>query len=320
MSGKCNKSECGAPEIRCHDDYDDYKDCPNFILGAPEKKTKKEKPRAEGKKSNLSWTGQAFSLDEISLVSARTSPIMIGVVGKADAGKTTFLAMVYTLLLNGKTLKEYDFAGTKTILGWDELHHQLKFKQGNVPFPSPTPVGSNRLFHFALRNKEEQLKDILFSDASGEVFSLWSINRDDENAESARWIYANSNAFMLFIDCQALIDKQNSAKREIMRIAKALTHDLNGRPVIAVWSKADKKGEIIPSIKDTLQTELAKLFSIYHEIDISNFLEPGPDKLVHENNLAAIDWLLEKILLPSNSDLTLAETNSDDLFINYKGI
>ena len=62
------------------------------------------------------------------------------------------------------------------------------------------------------------------------------------------------------------------------------------------------------------------MFSTYHEIEISNFLEPGPDKLVHENNLAAIDWLLEKILLPSNSDLTLAETNSDDLFINYKGI
>jgi hypothetical protein len=124
---------------------------------------------------------------------------------------------------------------------------------------------------------------------------------------------------MLFIDCQALIDKQNSAKREIMRIAKALTHDLNCRPVIAVWSKADKKGEIISSIKDTLRTELANLFVNYQEIDISNFLEPGPDKLVHENNLATIDWLLEKIMLPSNSDLTLAETNSDDLFINYKG-
>ena len=227
--------------------------------------------------------------------------------------------MVYTLLLNGKKLQDYNFAGTKTILGWDELHHRLKLSQGGVPFPPPTPVTSNRLYHFALRNSEEHLKDILFADASGEVFSLWSVNREDENAESARWIYSNSNAFMLFIDCEALLKDKNFAKREIMLIARQLSHDLKDRPVIAVWSKSDKKTEVLPVIKESLKSELENLFSNYHEIEISNFLEPGPDELVHKNNLTVIDWLLEKIMLPSNPDLTLARTDSNDLFINYKG-
>ncbi len=321
MTGKCKIAECGAPEIPCHNGCEDFTTCPNFIAEIVEKKTKKGKLTTDEKKSNLNWTGQAFSLDELSLISSRTSPALIGIVGKADAGKTTFLAMIYTLLLNGRTFKEFNFAGTKTILGWDELHHRLRLKQGEVPFPPPTPVGSHRLYHFALRNRDEQLKDVLFSDASGEVFSLWSINRDDddENAEIARWIYSNSNAFMLFIDCEALIEQKNLAKREIMRIAKQLCHDLKNRPVIAVWSKSDKKAEILSTIKDSLKTELENLFSNYQEIEISNFLEPGPDELVHKNNLAAIDWLLEKIMLSSNPDLTLAETNSDDLFINYKG-
>ena len=222
MSGKCNIAECAAPDVPCHNGHDEFSECPHFTAGINEKKIKKETPLLAEKKSNLSWTGQSFSLAEISLVSSRTSPILIGIVGKADAGKTTFLAMVYTLLLNGKALKDYDFAGTKTILGWDELHHRLKLKQGNVAFPPPTPVSSNRLYHFALRNKEKQLNDVLFADASGEVFSLWSINREDEYAESARWIYSNSNAFMLFIDCQELIDHNRiPRKREIMRIAKA---------------------------------------------------------------------------------------------------
>ncbi|MDP1880828.1 MAG: hypothetical protein Q8K60_07800 [Parachlamydiaceae bacterium] len=318
MEGKCKIAECAAPDVPCHDGCEDYKTCSNFIAEIIEKKAAKEKTSSEIKQSNLNWTGQAFSIQELPLVSSRTSPVLIGIVGKAAAGKTSYLAMLYTLLLRGKSLKEFNFAGTKTILGWDELHHRLKLKQGSVPFPTPTPASSNRLYHFALRNRGEQLKDVLFSDASGEVFSLWSIHREDEQAQNARWIYANSNGFMLFIDCQALVEGQSLAKREIMRIAKQLSHDLKDRPVIAVWSKSDKKNEILPTIIDSLKAELSALFTNYNEIDISNFLEPGPDELVHENNLSAVNWLLERIIIPSNADLTLDAITSDDLLINYR--
>lgn len=318
MAGECKLKECGAPEVRCHLDKDDCTQCENFVAEAAEKKIKREKA-AEIKKSSIGWNGQAFTTDELGLVSARTSPIIIGVVGRADAGKTSFLAMLYTLLLSGKKLKDYDFAGTKTILGWDGLYHRLKFKKGNVAFPQPTPVSSNRLYHLALRNEEQQLKDIFFADASGEVFTLWSVNRNDENADNARWIYSNSNAFMLFIDCEALLTDKNAAKKEVMLIAQQLTSDLKDRPVIAVWSKSDKKKEVLLNIKETLKTELENLFLNYTEIEISNFLEPGPDELVHINNLAVVDWLLEKIMIPSSPDLSLNEIVSDDLFINYKG-
>jgi hypothetical protein len=318
MTGVCKLPECGAPGVRCHLDHDDYTQCPNFVAEATENKTKKEKS-TEQKKSSLGWSGQAFTIDDLALISSRTSPVLIGIVGKADAGKTTFLAMLYTLLLSGKKLKEYNFVGTKTILGWDALYNRLQFKKGNVAFPLPTPVSSNRLYHFALRNDEQLLKDVLFADASGEVFTSWSVNRNEELAENARWIYANSNAFMLFIDCEALLNDKNAAKKEVLLIARQLTHDLKNRPVIAVWSKSDKKNEVLPNIKDTLKNELEVLFSNYKEIEISNFLEPGPDELVHINNLAAVDWILEKVMLPSAPDLTLEEIVSDDLFINYKG-
>lgn len=318
MIGKCRLQECAAPAVKCHLGHDDHTQCPNFSLDDSEKKNKKEKI-PDKLKSILGWSGNAFFTEELALVSSRTSPILIGVVGKVDAGKTSFLAMLYTLLLNGKKLKNFIFAGTKTILGWDELYHRLKLKKGSVPFPKPTPVSSNRLYHLTLRNKEQKLKDILFADASGEVFSLWSVNRNDENAENARWIHANANAFMLFIDCEALIVNMNAAKRDILRIARQLTYELKGRPVISVWSKSDKKKEILISIRNSLKSELENLFSNYSEIEISNFLEPGPDVLVHKNNLKAIDWLLEKISQPSNSDLTLEEIDSKDIFIIYRG-
>jgi len=227
--------------------------------------------------------------------------------------------MVYTLLLSGKKLKRYDFSGTKTILGWDELHHNLSMQKGEVAFPDPTPVSSNRLYHFALRDNEGHLKDVLFSDSSGEVFTLWSQNRDDVNAENARWIYENSNGFMLFIDCEALSTKKNFAKSEIVHIAQQLTYDLKKRPVIAVWSKTDKKKEVHPQIVRSLRKELQSLFANFTEINISNFLVPGPDEVVHENNLKAIDWLIDKIMIPSSQELVISKIKTDDIFLNYRG-
>lgn len=317
MSGKCKLSECAAPDVRCHEDFDDPAQCPNFVSETIEAKVKKEKI-TEVKKSQLGWSGDAFTTEELGIVTSRSNSILIGIVGKADAGKTTFLSMLYTLLLNGKKFEGFDFAGTKTILGWDELYHRLKLQRGSVPFPSVTPVESNRLYHFALRNKDGHLKDLLFADASGEVFSAWSVNREDESAENARWIYSNVDGFMLFIDCEALLVDQNSAKKEIMLIARQLTSDLRNRPVISVWSKSDKKSKIAKTIKESIKIELGQLFENYSEIEISNFLEPGPDELVHTNNIAAVNWLLERLTKTPNP-ITIEVISSNDLFINYRG-
>jgi hypothetical protein len=319
MAGKCKLTECGAPAVPCHEGCENFKDCENFISEKVASKMKRE-VKKEQSVSSLGWSGEALSINDIAIVSNRNSPYLIGAFGKADAGKTTYLAMVYTLLLNGGTLAKYNFSGTKTIIGWDQLHHRLKLSQGGVAFPPPTPVSANRLFHLALRGIDEKLVDVLFADASGEVFTLWGVNREDENAESARWIYANSNAFMLFIDCEALVNGKNAAKREIMQIARQLSNDLKDRPVIAVWSKADRIDEILPSIKDSLKSELSGILPKITEVEISNFLVPGPDELVHKNNLAAIDNLLDRMIVISNSDLPLTAYATTDSFVNYKGI
>lgn len=318
MAEKCSNPDCPAPP-HCHEGKDDYKQCDFWLKNNSEKIEEKEKPKKESKNSNLTWTGEPFQIEDIAKVSRRSTPIFIGVVGKADAGKTTFLAMLYTLLLNGKKFKNFNFAGTKTILGWDELHHKLKVQKNKVAFPDPTPSQYYRLLHFALRNAEDQLKDVFLSEASGEVFSLWSQNRDDVNAENARWIYDNSNGFILFIDCVDLIERKNLAKTEVIDIAQMLQHSLKGRPVIAVWSKSDMKEEIHIKIKDSLKEELQDLFSNYTEIDISNFSSDDPDKLVHENNLEVIDWLLNKILVPAGTNFIINSNHKNDLFLNYKG-
>ena len=319
MTGKCSNPDCAAP-ISCHEGKEKHTECEFWVKSnAPQSKTKST-PKKE-KKSDLPWTGEALTIDELPKVTYRNTPLIIGVIGKADAGKTTYLAMLFTLLLRGIKLKEFDFCGTKTINAWDKLYQKLKVQQEGVTFPDPTPAQYIRLLHLALRNHSKKLKDILISDASGEVFSIWSKNRNDVNAENARWIYEHSNAFILFIDCDDLINRKAQAKTDIVDMAQMLKHDLRNRPVIAVWSKSDKKEDVHPTIREKLQGELKELFENYKEIDISNFSSDDPDVLVHKNNISVLDWLLSRVFTLNKSEI-LIENDSvvNDIFLNYKSI
>lgn len=318
MEGKCSNPDCPAP-ISCHDGHDNHTECPNWIKNNLHKTKDTKEPSRKSSKSSHVWSGDVLKISDISQISYRNAPIVIGLAGKAKAGKTTFLSMLYTLLLNGEGFSNYGFAGTKTIIGWDNLYNKLKVKDNKVSLPEPTPTNYLRLLHFALRNNEDQLKDLLLTDASGEVFTNWSQNKDAANAENAQWIYDRSNGFVLFIDCDDLIRRKNSAKTEIIDIAEMLNNDLKGRPVIAVWSKADLKADVHPKIQESLQKELQEIFPNYREIDISNFPSKNPDEIVHKNNLKVIDWLLSSIILPSKKNIEISNNYENDIFLNYKG-
>lgn len=318
MGGNCSNPECAAP-INCHEGKDKPADC-EFWINSNAQPSKKTTTIKKEKMSDLPWSGEALNIEELIKVTFRNPAIIIGVVGKADAGKTTYLAMLFTLLLRGVKLQDFDFCGTKTIKAWDEFYHKLKVQKESVAFPDPTPAQYIRLLHLALRNKSKLLKDIFLSDASGEVFSIWSQNREDERAENARWVYEHSNAFILFIDCEDLINRKNQAKTEVVDIAQMLKHDLKNRPVIAVWSKSDRKDEVHTKIKEKLQEELSEIFeNNFTEIDISNFSAEDPDVLVHKNNIIVLDWLLSVIFSVSKTEITLEnEYVGRDIFLNYK--
>jgi len=317
MAGKCSNPDCAAP-ISCHEGKDIHTECEFWSNSGVELKTRKTGSKQE-KKTDLPWTAEALNIDGLGGVTYRNTPIIIGIVGRADAGKTTYLAMLFTLFLRGGKLEEFNFCGTKTIKAWDDLYHKLKIQKESVAFPDPTPFQYIRFLHLALKNKKDRLKDIFLSDASGEVFSLWSQNRDDENAENARWIYKHSNAFILFIDCEDLINRKNLAKTEIIDLAQMLKHNLKDRPVIAVWSKSDKKEEVHSRLKEKLQEELKELFENFEEIDISNFSVEDPDLLVHKNNISVLDKVLNKIYSSSKSIIKLENMNvPKDNFLNYK--
>ncbi|TRZ47803.1 hypothetical protein D4S03_11060, partial [bacterium] len=258
MRNKCGKIDCPAPKGLCLEHASpDYQKCDNW-LGNKMNQPIEKREVANKKGQSLPWTGEPLEPTDIEIVSYRSAPLIIGMVGGADAGKTSYLGMLYTLLFNGKKFEHWSFAGSYTLAAWETLAQYLKIKPtGKVEFPPPTPSNPDfySLYHIALK-RGDLFRDALFADSSGEVFRLWSENVHDLNAENARWIYEKSSAFIFMVDSVALIDRRGLAKTETVQMAEQLAANLEGRPVAVVWSKADEIGNVRGTIKKALEEDL----------------------------------------------------------------
>jgi hypothetical protein len=321
MIKKCSNPECTAPKGLCDESLDrEYQQCPFWNVDG-EKKDEKIPNTKNGKTSLIPWSGLALQPKDIEILSHRSTPLIIGMIGAPNAGKTSYLGMIYTLLFNGKKLEGWGFVGSQTLIAWETLAKFLKIKpNGKADFAPPTPSNPDyySLYHFALRN-QENLCDILFADSSGEVFTLWSNDINDVNASNARWISEKSDAFIFFIDCEALIERRGPAKRDIVQMAGQLSAGVGERPVVVVWSKSDRIDEIRPNIKNAVTEAMQDCFPNSETIMISNFSKDDPDVLCHKNNLRVTEDLLKKLNKPKEIDLIPEIGDTTDLFFKYRG-
>jgi hypothetical protein len=319
IKGHCSNPECQAHVTgKCYEDKENLGYCSKWITDKTITTTAKR--NKSNSVSTVEWTGEALSPDTLNKVSQRSNVNIIASVGNVGAGKTSYLGMLYLLLLNGYRLDDYHFAGSYTITAWEKLADKLRFKRGDVEFPQPTPSNPDyyHLLHLALK-REYKLYDIILADASGEVFKLWADNKDDENAENARWIHSNANAFLLFIDCYELESRKAAARAEIMDIANRLAQDLEKRPVAVVWSKADRINSVHEKIKEYVKERLNEIFGAhYKEFEVTNYPNANPEELCHGNNLKTLNWLLSCSIQASGIIPMVDTINKEDIFLNYR--
>ncbi len=196
----------------------------------------KQKRSGTSKNQGVEWSGFSLRLAEVELLSRRSNPLIIATVGEVAAGKSSFLGMLHTLLLRGHTLQQNTFAGSLTLLGWEALAVALRFHKGQATDQPATPSDPSyySLQHWALRRADGRVMDVLFPDASGEVFSQWAVNQEDSNAANVRWIHRHADAFVFFVNCEALVEKRGEAVTNLLDLADRLRKGLDGRPVLVV--------------------------------------------------------------------------------------
>ena len=317
----CAKEGCYAPDDFCLELAGPLHEKCAFFANADNTEAPAKATKTLAEARSIPWTGEWLRPEQLDLMTHRGTPKIIGLIGASGAGKTSYLAMLYSLLFNGKHIENWDFAGSYTLNGWELQAKTLQVQDdGTVRNPDATPSDKDfySLYHLALRH-DGFLHDILFADSSGEVFSKWADNVNDPAAENARWIYGNSHAFLFFVDCEAIIQQRGRAKRDIVQVAEQVKCRLRGRPVVIVWSKADLAENMRDNIVEAIKRSLSEAFPGAISLEISNYSKSDSDQLCHINNISVAKTVLNQLANPNPLRINPKPAQTDDFFFLYRG-
>lgn len=265
----------------------------------------------------IPWSGSVLGLTDLGFVAGRSKPIVLAVMGPHNAGKTTLLGACYLLLGSGhRPTDELRFSGSCSLAGWENVASPLRWKPGSVPpaFPphtTSTTARSPGLLHLAFTQEDDYRTDYMITDAPGEWFRKWAVNRDAPDAEGARWAAEHADAFVLVADRQALAGSDMGAARTaIQLIARRLSDELRGRPVTLVWTKSDVS--ISREMEEGVRSAVLKLLPDTPEFAVT--IMHSPDEPENEQGfLDLLRWVLN-IRRPTVRLPEPAANNSDPFF------
>lgn len=318
MAGKCSHPSCFPNDTGCNvEGWSNLSECKYYEKAEV---TAEENQPTEEEFYRIPWTGNTLGLSDLNFLTASAKPILVGIAGVASAGKTTFLASLYCLLRHGKKIGGYSFSGSLTLNGWENIAWYLSWKNnGNIQFPPHTTNNSGRvagLLHLALKNKNGEKKDLIFTDAPGEWFDHWRNNVNSENAKGAKWIHDNCDAFLLFADCDMLAgSKRGQAKLQINSVADRLFERIGDRPFGLVWSKSDvavsdiTKEQILSHIKENPLTHFNEFVTSVNE---------GEGGIFHQNICESINWIIEKLGSNINNIPQISSFKQEDMFLSKR--
>lgn len=264
MTRKCDNPRCFVHEGEgCAEGHVQFKECPSWTTHAPTAEEIEETNPSKNS-ARVNWSGSTLGLADLANLAPRGRSILIGVLGAHDTGKTTLLMGTYLQLCLGRTLADACFAGSHSLGAWEALAAWARFDDAaRLPrFPQHTPRGTGRvpgLLHLALRGRGDEHRDVFLADAPGEWFTRWSIQEDAPDAEGARWIAGNADAFLIVGDCERLSGPQRGQTRSDLRqLVERLGKHAGRRPTTLVWAKNDHRPSegIVNAIRTALRDQI----------------------------------------------------------------
>jgi len=276
-----------------------------------------------GRQLRLPWTGNSLGMLDLELVTACNRTALVGVVGPYNSGKTTLLTLFYLLIQHGEQLSTGTFAGSWSLVGWENLAAKLRWRrgEGGPKFPPHTSRTAGRqpgLLHMALRDRTNIRHDFLLTDPPGEWFTVWAQKELTEGAEGARWVQQYADRFLFLVDREALATKERGKERDALRdLARRLSTGLRGRPVAVVWTKSDIP--ILPTIEQDLQDCFGVEFPNHSEFRVRVRFGNETRNEVEEPCLRLMQWAFAPDQKPRQTAPTLPICDESDLFLAYRG-
>lgn len=287
---QCLDSTCELRDtLQCQFKGPKYRNCENYTKGHPETT---QKPTQEI--TDLfapMWTGKAISASRLGLVGGQQTPLVMALVGLPKSGKTSFLTSLFARIRQ-ESLPEWMFAGSFTLLGWAALTRYTEWEAGAHPTYPPRTSGGQRepgFLHLALRDHQDELRDVLIADTPGEWYEQWVDREMDPTTllNPAPWTVKHVDRVLLFVDTPALSSpRRNLVKDRTMGLIDRIAA-LGVKQVHVVYTKQDQ--EFTPNNQLTeLQEHLTQRFPDHQAFQTTSVWSDPPGQKVIEAFLACL--------------------------------
>lgn len=302
----CTNQYCFAPDSNCHLGELEIASCINWQQDIPIQSA----PMVEGERPP--WSGLALGTVDAGGVAATRRARVVALVGGTGAGKTSLLTAIFTRLRRGGPIGGLRFAGSYTLLGWDQVTYLAAFPpEGTRGFPPHTTSGREpALLHVRLASGSRAFWDIYFTDAPGEWFEEWAY--EPVEMPGAQWMSERADMFVLLSDSAALSGESRGAARNAYRVlASRVSSVANGREVYPVRAKYDLMSTVAAEIDEALNKTDIDLFG-QTAAPLSVIAEsPVPDAL------HVLDEVVQRVTAPAQ--LSVADPKlSSDPFLSYR--
>jgi hypothetical protein len=221
-------------------------------------------PSSEAPVESLVVTGGLPSLNAVAIDSLLRSRggIVVGVVAGPEVGKTTMIATLYELVRRGR-MSSVHFAGSETLRGYEQRAHLARLASGRTKPDTPhTPVGAKLSFTHLRVETGQTIKEIFFSDRSGEHFDS-AIHRPVEFGSFAE--LERANIVLMLVDLRSLIDRSHLVTSNARSLVLGMTQHglLAGKALMLVGTKYDlmvtpEEQKIAASALNTLSAALGR--------------------------------------------------------------
>jgi len=210
------------------------------------------------------FPGSALSAADADAVTLRWRTHLIVLAGAEDSGKTTVLASLYERLSQGP-FAGFQFAGSRSLLGFEEICHLNRLASGGVQPDTQRTVSTEdaKYYHLALKGPGDGAvrRHVLLSAMSGELFRMAKDSRDD--AERLTYLRRADTIAVLVDGARlALPAQRTSAQADAADILDSfLDAEMVGANcrVEVVFSKADRVGAAGQAALDFLTRTQEKL-------------------------------------------------------------
>lgn len=300
MDIHCKNQFCTVRDTgKCHRGHSDPHGCANRLVQIP----------SEGHNPLLSSDPEDFlaggyitwgRLEDFFRPNER---MIITLVGESGAGKTTFLGLLYLLLLNGKNIPGWHFHYCYTLKAWESLAQKKRYIPGvNVPQDQDRTsiLPEERFLHLTLFHKGKgRVVNLLFPDPPGEHYTRWALNIDDNSIGSIAQIIAQSHAFILLIDCALLAHRD--ANRYCTRLEAIIARLAQARedqnlPIATVWAKADCLPNVLAAYRNRIEVNISRWLPDAESFRVSRAIIEQ-DENPHEQAPQLLQSILERITM-----------------------